>query len=326
MNILPFSRLILGALVMTVPLAAHPARAQAAELLAEFPEAAKERPWVVVNDNVMGGRSDGAYELTNDALVFAGRTNTNGGGFSSIRSQPRSLDLGAFDGIRLRVRGDGRTYILRLTTSVTRGGRLQPSYWASFATEADAWTTVDVPFSALRPRWRGRWLEGPAFEPTKIETLGLMIYDRLDGPFRLEVDRLEAYRAVKPFTMRDYRWDKRPLLLFAPSDADARLQRQLAAVRSSIGAFEDRDMVLIVVVGEGTSRAGERALPTDVAARLRRTYAVEPKAFALRLVGKDGGVKRTSADTVPMKAIYDQIDAMPMRRAEMREADDAGDR
>ena len=41
-----------------------------------------------------------------------------------------------------------------------------------------------------------------------------------------------------------------------------------------------------------------------------------------RLVGKDGGVKRRSDAPVAMQTIFDQIDQMPMRRAEMRPEDD----
>ncbi|NMG19341.1 hypothetical protein DP116_07665 [Brasilonema bromeliae SPC951] len=39
------------------------------------------------------------------------------------------------------------------------------------------------------------------------------------------------------------------------------------------------------------------------------------------LVGKDGGVKRRETTPVQAKAIFDEIDAMPMRRQEMRERD-----
>ncbi len=53
----------------------------------------------------MGGRSEGDLHPEGRSLVFSGRTNTDGGGFSSIRSEARRFDLGAFDGIRLRVRG-----------------------------------------------------------------------------------------------------------------------------------------------------------------------------------------------------------------------------
>ena len=42
--------------------------------------------WRIVNDNVMGGRSRGHFEISEQSLSFFGTTNTNGGGFSSIRS------------------------------------------------------------------------------------------------------------------------------------------------------------------------------------------------------------------------------------------------
>ena len=47
--------------------------------------------WRTVNDNVMGGRSVGDFEVGDSTLNFKGRTNTNGGGFSSIRASAQSL-------------------------------------------------------------------------------------------------------------------------------------------------------------------------------------------------------------------------------------------
>jgi hypothetical protein len=145
-----------------------------------------------------------------------------------------------------------------------------------------------------------------------------MIYDGKDGPFRLEVDWIAAYREAEPFSMAALRWKKRPLLLFAATEEDPLLRQQLEAVESTRDRFEERDMVLIVVLGEGPSRAGGRALSPEGADRLRASYGVDPEAFALRLVGKDGGVKRRGDDVVPMEEIYAQIDAMPMRQQEMR--------
>jgi len=37
------------------------------------------------------------------------------------------------------------------------------------------------------------------------------------------------------------------------------------------------------------------------------------------LVGKDGGVKRSETTPVQATAIFEQIDAMPMRQQEMQE-------
>jgi hypothetical protein len=174
-------------------------------LLADFPASIQNLTWRVVNDGVMGGRSEGGFRLEERSLLFTGTTNTDGGGFSSIRSGVQRFDLGDYDGIRLRVRGDGRTYTFRLATWDTRNGRHQPSYWADFGTRGDGWEVIDVSFRRFRPRWRARWLEGPELNPSAVDGLGLMIYDKRDGPFRLEVDWIRAYREPRPFSMGELR-------------------------------------------------------------------------------------------------------------------------
>jgi hypothetical protein len=55
-----------------------------------------------------------------------------------------------------------------------------------------------------------------------------------------------------------------------------------------------------------------------VAAALRERFDVAPDRFAVLLVGKDTTVKRRSDQPVEMASLYQQIDRMPMRRAEMR--------
>jgi len=312
------SPLLRGLLMTSLLASGSSPEADNSLLLADFPASMQNLTWRVVNDDVMGGRSEGGFRLEERSLLFTGRTNTDGGGFSSIRSATRAFDLEAYDGIRLRVRGDGRTYTFRLTTSDTRNGRHQPSYWAEFGTRGDGWEVIDVSFRRFRPRWRGRWLDGPELNPGAVDGLGLMIYDKRDGPFRLEVDWIRAYREPGPFSMSTFRGRKRPLLLFAEDERDADLRRQLSAVEASRDRFDERDMVLIIILGAGLSRAEGRALTTDDADRLRASYEVDRGAFALRLVGKDGGVKQQSSDVVPMEALYDLIDAMPMRREEMR--------
>ena len=79
-------------------------------LLTDFTADSTDMGWYVVNDNVMGGRSDGDFEQEDGVLKFTGRTNTNGGGFSSIRTKPMELALSDHSGVQLRVKGDGRRY------------------------------------------------------------------------------------------------------------------------------------------------------------------------------------------------------------------------
>jgi NADH dehydrogenase [ubiquinone] 1 alpha subcomplex assembly factor 1 len=275
--------------------------------------------WTTVNDNVMGGRSQGGFRVSEGVLRFEGATNTNGGGFSSIRSRPVRLDLSAYEGVRLRVRADGRRYTFRLTTSTSRSGRYAPSYWADFETEKGTeWQVVDVPFSSFRPRWRGSNLSGPALDLAHVDSLGLMIYDKKDGAFRLDVDWIQAYQRAPAFSLAAFRGAKRPLVVFAPRSDDARLARQLESVLADEKGFEERDMLLVVVPANGRAKAGTRVLSDTDAELLRKSFGIASDAFAVRLVGKDGGVKRSAEVMIPAADLFKQIDAMPMRQAEMR--------
>jgi NADH dehydrogenase [ubiquinone] 1 alpha subcomplex assembly factor 1 len=161
-------------------------------LLTDFTTKTADFGWYVVNDNVMGGRSEGDFNVEQGTLVFTGRTNTNGGGFSSIRTQAMRLDLSSRTGIRLRVKGDGRRYTWRLTTNARWRGR-EVGYWADFETVQGEWTTVDIPFSEFTPQFRGYELDGPSLDAGQITGMGLMIYDKQDGPFELHLASVHAH-------------------------------------------------------------------------------------------------------------------------------------
>ena len=163
-------------------------------LLTDFSKGGADLGWYVVNDNVMGGRSEGDFTQSQDGISFSGRTNTRGGGFSSIRTQRLGLDLSDHTGIRLRVKGDGRRYTWRLATTARFRGR-EVSYWADFDTAEGEWETIDVPFSSFIPRFRGYRLDGPTLDTGQVTGMGLMIYDNLDGPFELQLASVHAYGA-----------------------------------------------------------------------------------------------------------------------------------
>ena len=166
-------------------------------MLTDFTSNSSDLGWYVVNDNVMGGRSEGDFEQDLGELRFTGHTNTNGGGFSSIRTKPVQLDLSDHEGIQLHVKGDGRRYTWRLTSTARWRGR-QVGYWADFDTRNGAWSTVNIPFSSFIPRVRGNQLDGPALDLGQITGMGLMIYDKQDGPFELRLDSVHAYAADLP--------------------------------------------------------------------------------------------------------------------------------
>lgn len=144
--------------------------------------------WRIVNDTVMGGISRSNVSRTDaETWIFAGHLSLeNNGGFASTRTEPALSDLSAFDGIALRIRGDGRTYQLRLRTD-DRGDGV--AYKAEFETVAGEWSEVRLPFSTFEPTWRGRRVpDAPPLNTSRVRQLGLLLGDKRQADFRLEID------------------------------------------------------------------------------------------------------------------------------------------
>ena len=154
--------------------------------------------WQAVNDNVMGGVSDGRYRITVDkTLEFSGRLSLeNNGGFTSVRTKPTNLEINAGDTIIVRLKGDGREYVLNL---YTKSRRIAFSYRAPLPTTKDEWTEVSVPLDEFIPTSFGNRVQGMGpVEPNQINSLGFMLSDKKAGPFKLEVDWVKITPAQKP--------------------------------------------------------------------------------------------------------------------------------
>ena len=114
----------------------------------DFEEAAEGDRWRTVDDTVMGGVSQGSFEVTPaGAGVFSGELSLeNSGGFSSVQ---RDIERGYFEevnAIALRVKGDGRRYQFRL--KMDRSNRTV-SYRAEFDTRSGEWLTVSPAFAII---------------------------------------------------------------------------------------------------------------------------------------------------------------------------------
>jgi monofunctional biosynthetic peptidoglycan transglycosylase len=161
--------------------------------LFDFNSEAEAQRWQVVNDFVMGGVSTAQASLTDDGrLLFTGTISlANNGGFASIRRPLAGISLAGYRGIRIKVRGDGRTYQLRVRRDRNLDGI---AFKHEFETLTDSWTEVDLPFAAFVPTFRGRVLQD--VEPLsagEIRQLGFLLADKKSGSFRLEVAEMLAY-------------------------------------------------------------------------------------------------------------------------------------
>jgi monofunctional biosynthetic peptidoglycan transglycosylase len=164
-------------------------------IIFDFRRPAEGQHWYSINDSVMGGLSTSGLQVEDGRAVFAGFVSLeNNGGFASVRTAAGAYDLGAYSGISLRVRGDGKTYKLNLRLDADFDGI---NYRAVFPTTPDQWLTVRLPFSAFHPHFRGQQLTAVApLDPHHIVTFGLLIGDRQAGPFRLEIEWIGGYKEI----------------------------------------------------------------------------------------------------------------------------------
>ncbi len=160
--------------------------------------------WGAVDDVVMGGVSDSSLRLKEKTALFTGIVSTdNNGGFASVRTKNFNppWDLSAYQGIRLRIQGDGQRYKF-----ITRceGKWDGVSYCYSFDTIANVWMTIDVPFSDLIPVFRAKTVsDAGQFDSSKVYALQLMLskfeYDGgynpsfRAGAFCLEIESIKSY-------------------------------------------------------------------------------------------------------------------------------------
>lgn len=147
--------------------------------------------WQVVNDNVMGGQSNGGLSFGDGILSFTGTINTDGGGFSSLRLPFEAETLSPYGRIKLRARPDGRDYLLTLDDGPSSRNR-QVSHRAPMPfTTPGEWQIISISFGALSPAIFGRPIADLPFQKDLVNRLGLMISDGVDGPFRLDVDWID---------------------------------------------------------------------------------------------------------------------------------------
>lgn len=157
-------------------------------MLVDFDDDADCREWRSVDDVVMGGVSRSFLQPAAPGIArFSGAVSLEyGGGFASVRTEPRAWQTGGATALLLRCFGDGRTYKFTVRSDDRYDG---VQYQARFTPARGSWTIVRLPIASFAPTFRGRQVTdaGP-LRPEHIRRLGLMVSDKQAGPFELLID------------------------------------------------------------------------------------------------------------------------------------------
>ncbi|NXL93596.1 CIA30 protein, partial [Alectura lathami] len=166
--------------------------------------------WVISSDVEIGGKSEVYLKLgrNNQGALLYGVINTEVprdgetkySGYCSMRAKPpvgsfarkKYHDWSNFNSLYLRVRGDGRPWMVNIYTDPYFSHQKDDLYnYFMFTRGGPYWEEIKIPFSKFFLSSRGRvqddqhpiWLD-----KASLLTLGFTLGDKVDGPFQLEID------------------------------------------------------------------------------------------------------------------------------------------
>lgn len=172
---------VLMATVVTPAIASPVVHSGNASLL----QRANSPTWSVVNDTVMGGQSVGRVNHSADGPTFSGTLVTQGGGFVSVRTRDLVSLKDTDRWIRLKVRGDGRTWRFCL---YLRGDPRGVSRQIPITTQRGEVTEHLIDIRESVARWRGRQVQSPMpSNLSQVAGIGLLLADGNSGQFEITV-------------------------------------------------------------------------------------------------------------------------------------------
>jgi NADH dehydrogenase [ubiquinone] 1 alpha subcomplex assembly factor 1 len=148
--------------------------------------------WNINNDTVMGGISQSNIESKQRVLLFTGTVSLdNNGGFASTESifthQITDESL-----LTLEVKGDGKTYQIRLKTPYLSQGE---AYVANFTSGADKLTRHEFTAEDFTVSFRGRTVaNAPSLNFDDIVRVGFLVAQKQQGPFSIELHSMQFSR------------------------------------------------------------------------------------------------------------------------------------
>ena len=143
--------------------------------------------WNIIDDGVMGGRSQGHFKI-NDAgngLFYGDVSLENNGGFSMVQYRFDTIKAKNYSKVYIKVKGDGKTYQFRIKENESD----YYSFVATFET-TKAWETIEIPFNTMYPAFRGKKLDAANYTGKQMEMIAFLIGNKKAECFNLEIESI----------------------------------------------------------------------------------------------------------------------------------------
>lgn len=156
-------------------------------MIMDFTAGSSPGQWRIVDDVVMGGRSDGSFSVSEAGTgVFRGRVSLeNSGGFSSVQHNLPERSVEGYRHFEIRLKGDGKRYQFRARSEPSQ----RHAYAFYFQTTGD-WQTIRIPMDQMFPTWRGVKLDIPHYPGRELSEIAFLIGNNRNEEFRLEIETI----------------------------------------------------------------------------------------------------------------------------------------
>lgn len=116
-----------------------------------------------------------------------------------------------------------------------------------------------------------------------------------------------------------YKWKNRILLVFSP-DESTNIEKQLSVFSKHQEGMQERDLLVFEITNGSVHHPDGGRDGKKVADNLRDKYRIAENQFSVILIGKDGTEKLRQNEVLDAETLFTIIDAMPMRKQEIKNA------
>ncbi|XP_002741312.1 complex I intermediate-associated protein 30, mitochondrial-like [Saccoglossus kowalevskii] len=188
--------------------------------------------FVVATDKEMGGKSEAEFIMSkNNKALFCGHLTTEiprdgvteYSGYCTLKSKQLyksfnrklQMDLTPYNVVNMRVRGDGRSYMVNLLTESFFSNNKDDMWnYFLFTRGGPYWQELTIPFSKFFLTHRGRIQDRQAsVDLERVNAIGLTMADAVDGDFALEIDYIGVsydYTHTEEFAYEMYERNPQP--------------------------------------------------------------------------------------------------------------------
>lgn len=122
-------------------------------------------------------------------------------------------------------------------------------------------------------------------------------------------------------SLSEYQWENRLVIILTENESSEKLSKQLKIFEKNINGLKDRKLMIL----HSTPKKQREIFPEESGwqdSKLYQEMKESQLTFEIVLIGLDGGVKLRQTEVLETKKLFDLIDSMPMRKAEIQNKND----